>query len=133
MLGLWFESARAMLFLFILLNALPVPMLRQVYLMALKAWQALCFRDIRRKTGSPVRGSVQASFRDTFRAAFWELFGFFLDPFGSLGASFGRLLANFRRFGGSFSHVCRVLGLFGRFGEDLRGFCTVSEEIFDIS
>ena len=31
MLGLWFESARAMLFLFILLNALPVPMLRQVY------------------------------------------------------------------------------------------------------
>ena len=31
-LGLWFESARAMLFLFILLNALPVPMLRQVYL-----------------------------------------------------------------------------------------------------
>ncbi len=31
MLGLWFESARAMFFLFILLNALPVPMLRQVY------------------------------------------------------------------------------------------------------
>ena len=31
MLGLWFESARAMLFLFILLNALPVPMLRQVH------------------------------------------------------------------------------------------------------
>ena len=30
-LGLWFESARAMFFLFILLNALPVPMLRQVY------------------------------------------------------------------------------------------------------
>ena len=29
-LGLWFESARAMFFLFILLNALPVPMLRQV-------------------------------------------------------------------------------------------------------
>ena len=31
MLRLWFESARAMLFLFILLNALPVPMLRQVF------------------------------------------------------------------------------------------------------
>ena len=31
-LGLWFESARVMLFLFILLNALPVPMLRQVFL-----------------------------------------------------------------------------------------------------
>ena len=31
-LGLWFESARAMFFLFILLNALPVPMLRQVFL-----------------------------------------------------------------------------------------------------
>ena len=31
-LGLWFESARAMLFLFILLNALPVPMLRQVHI-----------------------------------------------------------------------------------------------------
>ena len=30
-LGLWFESARAMFFLFILLNALPVPMLRQVH------------------------------------------------------------------------------------------------------
>ena len=29
-LGVWFESARAMFFLFILLNALPVPMLRQV-------------------------------------------------------------------------------------------------------
>ena len=31
-LGLWFESARAMFFLFLLLNALPVPMLRQVFL-----------------------------------------------------------------------------------------------------
>ena len=31
MLGLWFESARAMFFLFILLNALSVPMLRQVH------------------------------------------------------------------------------------------------------
>ena len=30
-LGLWFESARARFFLFILLNALPVPMLRQVF------------------------------------------------------------------------------------------------------
>jgi hypothetical protein len=29
-LGLWFESARAMFFLFMFLNALPVPMLRQV-------------------------------------------------------------------------------------------------------
>jgi hypothetical protein len=39
-LGLWFESARAMLFLFILLNALPVPMLRQVH-----AWpSAFLFR-----------------------------------------------------------------------------------------
>ena len=97
-------------------------MLRQVYLMALKAWQALCFRDIRRKTGSPVRGSVQASFRDTFWGAFWELLGVFLDPFGSLGASFGRLLVIFRSFGGSFWDFCRVLGLFGRFGEDLEGF-----------
>ncbi len=74
----------------------------RIYLMALKAWQALCFRDIRRKRGSPVRGSVQASFRGTFRGAFWELFGVFLDPFGSLGATFGRLLVNFRSFGGSF-------------------------------
>ncbi len=73
-----------------------------MFIMALKAWQALCFRDIRRKRGSPVRGSVQASFRGTFRGAFWELFGVFLDPFGSLGASFGRLLVNFRSFGGSF-------------------------------
>ena len=40
MLGLWFESARAMLFLFILLNALPVPMLRQVSKNAvLLAWE----------------------------------------------------------------------------------------------
>ena len=31
-LRLWFESARAMFFLSILLNALPVPMLRQVFL-----------------------------------------------------------------------------------------------------
>ena len=29
-LGLWFESARAMFFLVVILNALPVPMLRQV-------------------------------------------------------------------------------------------------------
>ena len=43
----------------------------RIFLMALKAWQALCFRDIRRKRGSPVRGSVQASFRGTFRSAFW--------------------------------------------------------------
>ena len=35
-LGLWFESARAMFFLFILLNALPVPMLRQVSLLGRK-------------------------------------------------------------------------------------------------
>ena len=77
-------------------------MLRQVFLMALKAWQALCFRDIRGKTGSPVRGSVQASFRGTFRGAFWELFGVFLKKLGSLGAFFGRLLANFRSLGGSF-------------------------------
>ena len=27
-------------------NALPVPLLRQVFPEALKAWQALCFRDI---------------------------------------------------------------------------------------
>ena len=71
-------------------------------LMALKAWQAVCFRDIRRKRGSPVRGSVQASFRGTFRNAFWKLFGVFLKPFGCLGASFGRLLVNFRSFGNSF-------------------------------
>ena len=31
-LGLWFEGARAMFFLFMFLNALPVPMLRQVFL-----------------------------------------------------------------------------------------------------
>ena len=31
-LRLWFEGVRAMFFLFILLDALPVPMLRQVYL-----------------------------------------------------------------------------------------------------
>ena len=95
--------------------------------MPLKAWQALCFRDIRRKRGSPVRGSVQASFRGTFRGAFWMLFGVFLEPFGRLEASFGRLLVNFRSFGSSFSDVCRVLGLFSRFGENLQGFWSVSE------
>ena len=62
--------------------------LHMLFLKALKAWQALCFRDIQRKRGSPVRGSVQASFRGTFRRAFWELFGLFLDTFGGLGASF---------------------------------------------
>ena len=64
-------------------------MLRQVFLMALEAWQALCFRDIRRKRGSPIRGSVQDSFRGTFRGAFWELFEVFLEHFGSLGALLG--------------------------------------------
>ena len=44
-LGLWFESVRAMFFLFILLNALPVPMLRQVSKNAvLPAWE-LIFGD----------------------------------------------------------------------------------------
>ena len=73
-----------------------------VFLVPLKAWQALCFRDIWRKRGSPVRGSVQDSFRGTFRGAFWKLFGVFLDPFGCLGTFFGRLFANFGSFGGSF-------------------------------
>ena len=78
--------------------------------MALKAWQALCFRDIRRKTGSPVRGSVQASFRGAFRCAFWELFGAFFDHFGCLGASFGRLLVNFRSFGETFGELSQLWG-----------------------
>ena len=39
-------------------GALPVPLLRQVFLKALKAWQALCFRDIYGEKGSQVRGSV---------------------------------------------------------------------------
>ena len=43
----------------------------RIFFMALKAWQAPCFRDIRRKTGSPVRGSVQDAFRGTFRYVFW--------------------------------------------------------------
>ena len=66
-------------------------MLRQVFLMALKALQALCFRDIRRKTGSPVRGSVQASFRGTFPGAFWNLFGAFWEPRAVLWETFGEL------------------------------------------
>ena len=70
--------------------------------MALKAWQALCFRDIRRKTGSPVRGSVQDSFRGACWGAFWELFEVFFEHFGSLGDSFGSLLVNFRSFGDIF-------------------------------
>ena len=90
-------------------------MLRQVYLMALKAWQAVCFRDIRGKRGSPVRGSVQASCRGTFRGAFWKLFGVFLDPFGSLGASFGRLLVNFRSFWNSFGDFCCLVVVWRRF------------------
>ena len=52
--------------------------------------------------GSPVRGSVQDSFRGTFRGAFWKFFGVFSEPFGNLGGTFGRLLVNFRSFGGSF-------------------------------
>ena len=81
-----------------------------IYLMALKAWQALCFRDIRRKRGSPVRGSVQASFRGTFRDAFWELFGAFSESFGSPGTSFGRLLVNFRIFGETFGELSQLWG-----------------------
>ena len=46
-LGLWFESARAMFFLFILLNALPVPMLRQVHFPVFFPCVFLaCFREV---------------------------------------------------------------------------------------
>ena len=44
-LGLWFESARAMFFLFILLNALPVPMLRQVHFLVFFSFFYSSFSD----------------------------------------------------------------------------------------
>ena len=68
-----------------------------------------------------------------FGVLFGHFVGVFLDPFGCLGATFGRLLVNFRSFGVSFWDVCRVLSLFGRFGEDLQGFWGVSDQIFNIS
>ena len=37
-----------------------------------------------------------------FKLFFWSLLGMFLDPFGSLGATFGRLLVNFCNFLGVF-------------------------------
>ena len=44
MLELWFESVCAVLFLLILLNALPVPMLRQVYFLCFFRYLLLgCF------------------------------------------------------------------------------------------
>ena len=64
MLGLWFESARAMFFLFILLNALPVPMLRQV--------------------------SVSVVFFVLFPRRFWRrLFPCFFQFWGAFGGAWG--------------------------------------------
>ena len=111
-------------------------MLRQVYLMAPKAWQALCFRDIRRKRGSPVRGSVQASFRGTFRSAFWKLFGVFLTIWGALGLPLGDFWWTFVALGGAFEtfvgfwaclvalgRICEVFGAFlKRFSTFLNNF-----------
>ena len=59
------------------LSALPVPLLRQVFLKALKAWQALCFRDIRGKRG--LRFGVR--FRSRSGMPFGVLFGHFLESF----------------------------------------------------
>ena len=63
-LGLWFESARAMFFLFILLNALPVPMLRQVYFQ----WFFRC--------------SFFRLFLEGFFSSFFEVLGGFEGPKG---------------------------------------------------
>ena len=71
-LGLWFESARAMFFLFILLNALPVPMLRQVYFQ----WFFRCLFLARFWKGFFL---VFRRFCEVLRVAREVMFGTFLD------------------------------------------------------
>ena len=47
-------------------------------------------------------GPILGTILDAFLGTFWELSRVFLEPFGSLGGTFGRLLVNFRSFGDSF-------------------------------
>ena len=89
MLGLWFESARAMFFLFILLNALPVPMLRQVP-------QNRCFTCMGAPFGSNMARHSQTPFWGGPRLTFGLLllaFGLF---FGIIFGLFGTLLPFWR-------------------------------------
>ena len=65
-LRLWFESARAMFFLFILLDALPVPLLRQV--------------------------SVSVFFSVFFQLRFWRLLFYFIKFLGAFGGPRGVIL-----------------------------------------
>ena len=75
-LGLWFESARAMLFLFILLNALPVPMLRQVS-------QNRCFTCM----GALFRSNMGRHLQTPFWDHFWLHFGVILESLNVVEAA----------------------------------------------
>ena len=81
-LGLWFESARAMFFLCILLNALPVPMLRQVYFQ----WFFRCVFS-----GSFWKGLflVFLRFWEVLRVPREVIFGTFLDKIEVFGEKVG--------------------------------------------
>ena len=75
-LGLWFESARAMFFLFILLNALPVPMLRQVS-------QNSCFTCM----GALFRSNMGWHLQTPFWDHFWFHFGVILESLNVVEAA----------------------------------------------
>ena len=118
-LGLWFESARAMFFVFILLNALPVPMLRQVLHTLTAFW--LDFQGSgppgrlkkREKTASENLPFFELKKRapETFFSDFWLFFGVI---FGALFGDFGDVGATYfwegvrDRFGTVFGSILEV-------------------------
>ena len=112
MLGLWFESARAMLFLFILLNALPVPMLRQVFASLVFS----CFFVI---FGAFWEAFWLSFVLLEFLASLWRAGVVLLGAFGSLEPSVGSLcyfmwclLLRLGCFEALFAHFCSPFGFF---------------------
>ena len=87
--------------------------------MALITARAWCFRDILGKLGSPVRGSVQDSFRESLWGAFWELFGSFWDLWDTLGDLGGTLGVTLGTFGTHWRHFGSLGDHFWLFGDDL--------------
>ena len=67
-LGLWFESVRVMFFLCYYSNALPVPMLRQVF-------QNMCFTCM----GAPFWSNMARHLQRPFWDYFWLHFGIILE------------------------------------------------------
>ena len=105
-LGIWLQSLHNSL----ILNALPVPMLRQVFFEALKAWYLLWFSNILRKLGFFCSLRVQARSWGASWRCFGRLFESFWATLGRLWEHFGGLGASFSLKMGAFSGECSQLG-----------------------